>query len=130
MIYATAKRGNKVYVFDPRALSVTREIEGFVGPHQIVFTAAYQPPMPTTTTTSVLPTNTPEPPAAAAVPAPPTPVSAPVQLEASLTSNGAAAQSPGMPRTGVAIELLFLMLPALLLFFGVGAALRAVSLRR
>ena len=132
MMYATAKRGNKVYVFDPRALSVTREIEGFVGPHQIVFTAAYQPPMPTATAEP--PTNTPEPPAATAVPATPTPepappVSAPVQIEASTTSNGAAAQSPGMPRTGVAIELLFLMLPALLLLFGVGVGLRAVSLR-
>ena len=123
LIYATAKKGNKVIAFDPQRLTVLKEMTDpkMFGPHQIIFTAAFvqatATPVPPTPT-ALSPTATAQ---ATAAPAEPTevvvaqPTAAPEQPtsipepEVFPTPGGVVIEPVGMPHTGGASTPLFLL---------------------
>ena len=140
LIYATAKKGNKVIAFDPQRLMVLKEITDpkMIGPHQIVFTAAFVqatatpvPPSPTAmpvTTATALATAT----TAATPEVLPTQVAPQVEPTARLQqptpepaevfpTRGSVVIAPaGMPRTGGSSPDLSLLALSVLLLIGVG----------
>ncbi len=139
LIYATAKKGNKVIAFDPQRLMVVKEITDpkMIGPHQIIFTAAFvQPtatpvPAPPTATTATAPEGSPtqavsqtEP---TSVPQQPTP-----EPEVFPTPGGVVIAPVGMPHTGESSFDLSLLVLSLLLLIGGGLilSLRARKITR
>ncbi|HUP26898.1 MAG TPA: YncE family protein [Chloroflexia bacterium] len=118
MIYATAKKGNKVVEFDPQRLTVIKEITDpkMIGPHQIIFTAGFV--QPTATAVPAQPTAT-TPPTAAPVEPSPTPVTVPTQpAPAPEIAPASTVVVAGMPRTGAPSSDAWMLLLSMLLAAG------------
>lgn len=136
LIYATAKKGNKVIAFDPQRLLVLKEITDpkMIGPHQIIFTAAFV--QPTATPVPVSPTAT--------TPAQPevTPTQGVTQTEPSIipqqvtpepevfpTPGGVVIGPVGMPHTGGgSLDISLLVASALVL--SIAGGLMVVTFRQ
>jgi DNA-binding beta-propeller fold protein YncE len=104
LVYATAKRNNKVVAFEPQTLQIRKEIwdPAMLGPHQILFTTAFQLPAaePTATLELLTPTTAPAP-TSAPVPAVIAPAVPSVPSASDNRSNNLSdGQVIGMPRTG------------------------------